>query len=217
MNSHSSSVTIQGQLLQAPRHICCFFDSRAQQYRTLIPYFAEGLANGEQVLTVMDGQQIPDHNRRLAMGGIPVKQALESRQLCSYATDETYLLGGRFEKGRMLRMLDETLKQVRASGFKRLRTCGDMSWVLRNMPGTGEAIEYESEVNRFLDHHDATFVCVYDANRISGSMMRDILNTHSLVLMNGAVYQNPYYLQPNEYTATLKARRAETLQMAGDI
>lgn len=212
----TNHVTIQGRRLDAPRHICCFFDTRDQQYETLIPYFAEGLANGEQVLTVMDSDLMTDHVRRLTNGGLPVEAAQKSGQMSSYCTDDTYLKGGRFAKDRMLEMLGAALKESAKNGFKRLRTCGDMAWTLRNMPGTGEVVEYESEVNLFLNDYDASFLCLYDASQISGSTMRDVLNTHSHVLMNGLIYENPYYLSPSRYRKTLLARRADTARTMGE-
>lgn len=210
-------VTVQGHSLNPPRHICCFFESRNQQYETLIPYFAEGLANGEKVMSVMDRDLIPDHDQRLSQAGIRVDSVRQSGQICTYCVDDTYLQGGCFAKHRMLTMLKNELAQLAHSGFSRLRTCGDMSWVLRNMPGTAEFLEYESEVNTFLGQYDATFMCVYDANQISGSTMRDILNTHSHILLGNVLYVNPYYLTPEEYNRTIITRRAAARHLdAGD-
>lgn len=179
----------------------------------LTPYFAEGIANREKVMTVMDGHLFDDHFRRLTVGGIQVQSAKESGHLCTYCTEETYLKGGSFGKDRMLSMLKAELEAIGKSGFTSLRTCGDMSWLLRNMPVAEEALAYESEVNRLLEFHDATFMCLYDANKVSGGMMRDILNTHSHVFMGTVVYENPYFIKPDDYRRTAMARRAATAEL----
>jgi hypothetical protein len=209
------TVTIRGKELPPPRHICCFFDSRDQQYETLTPYIAEGLSNGEKVMSVMDSDLFDDHHQRLKKGGVAVETAQQSGHLCTFSTDETYLKGGRFAKARMLSMLDSELKQIAGSRYSRLRTCGDMSWLMRNTDSVAEALEYESDVNKLLDTYDASFMCVYDVNNISGSMMRDILNTHSHVLMCNVIYDNPYYVTPEAYRQSLAARRSATTRLSG--
>lgn len=176
----------------------------------LAPYIAEGLEQGEKVLNVLDGHLIDDHHRRLSDAGIAVAAARESGRLCTHASDQTYLTGGHFDKARMLAMLTRELVTISEQGFTRLRTCGEMSWMQKHAGSTEQILAYESEVNGLLDGHDATFMCVYDVNPISGTLMRDVLNTHSQVLMGTALYENPYYLRPAEYRKSLLARRAAT-------
>ncbi|MBA3936592.1 MAG: MEDS domain-containing protein [Planctomycetes bacterium] len=206
----SRSVNVSGRALTPPRHICCFFDSRNQQYETLVPYVLDGLANGEKVLMVMDSEFLDDHHARLRSGGVAVDAAQANGHLCSHCTDTTYLAGGSFEKARMYRMLEEELQSLPARSFTSLRTFGDMNWALRDMEGIDEIMDYEMTVNDLLAKHDATFMCGYDANRISGHTMLDILATHSHVLMGTVVHENPYYVPPEEYRRSLMARRANT-------
>ncbi len=210
-------VHVCGHRLSPPRHICCFFDSRDQQYEVLSPYFQEGLANGEEVLCIMEGHCIGDHRARLNARGIDVAAKEGSGQLKTLTSDDTYLAGGSFDKDRMYAILAERLGDLQSTGFTGIRTCGDMEWALRNMPGTEELMEYESEVNRLLvDRPNATFVCVYDANRVTGRAMLDILGTHSHVVIGNVVHDNPYYLSPSEYRRTILARRAASTALATD-
>ncbi len=209
-------VTVSGIRLTPPRHICCFFDSRDQQYQTLVPYIMEGIANGEKTLTIMDSEWLDDHDQRLAAGGVAVDAATQAGHLCSLCTTETYLNGGSFAKLRMYQALEEQLKALPASSFTSLRTFGDMSWMLRNVSGIEELLEYESEVNNLLKVHDATFMCGYDANRIIGRTLLNILATHSHVLIGTKVHENPYYQSPEMFHQTLLARRASTRSGLGD-
>lgn len=48
------SVTLCGETLTGPRHICSFFDSREEQYEMPLRYFKEGLDNGEEVMPKYD-------------------------------------------------------------------------------------------------------------------------------------------------------------------
>lgn len=181
-------VTSCGHGLKPPRHSCRFFDSREQQYAARLPYFAEGLTNGERVLTVMDRDVMEDHNQRLAATGLPQGGA----GMCTLCSEDTYLAGGAFSKDRMCQMVERELTEMQRLGFSGIRTCEDMQWALRNMSGTDELLAYESDVNELLSRYDATFLCVYDASRISARMMLDVLSTHSHVVIGDAVHGNPY-------------------------
>ncbi len=212
LSSSSRCVTLCGhQLTQG--HICCFFDSRDQQYEALTPYFAEGIAQGEQVLGVLDAELHDDHHARLSKGGVPVQTAVRTGQLRTLKSDDTYLGGGRFSKAVMYRMLEDELKGIGQRGYTALRTCGDMAWALRNMPGTDELMEYESEVNDLLQIYPATFVCLYDAARVSGRAMLDIISTHSHVMIGGVVHENSYAMAPDEFRRSFLARRAATTSL----
>lgn len=75
-------------------------------------------------------------------------------------------------------------------------------------------MEYESEVNRLLvGRNDATFLCVYDSNRIGGRAMLDILSTHSHVIIGNVVHENPYCMSPDEYKRTFLAKRTATTSL----
>lgn len=204
-------VHVCGHRLSTPRHICCFFDSRDQQYEVLTPYFQEGLAQGEEVFCIMEQHFVDEHRARLAAAGIDVPRQERSGHLKTTTSDDTYLAGGRFGKERMYHVLASRLAALQKTSFTGIRTCGDMEWALRNMPGTEELMEYESEVNRLLVGRDnATFLCVYDANRISGKAMLDILSTHSHVVIGKDVHQNPYCMDPDAYKRAFLTRRAAT-------
>src|ERR687896_2085200 len=65
------SIRLCGQEIDQPGHICAFFDSRDEEYETLIPYFRDGVDAGEQVLNVLDEARLRDHRDRLEAGGGP--------------------------------------------------------------------------------------------------------------------------------------------------
>jgi len=192
--------TVSGHLLTRSAHICAFFDSEQQEYACLVPYFAEGLARGEQVVTIRDASCCNQHADRLrSSGAIPVDEAIRANRLRVVASEETYLNDGVFEVERMYQMLRDLLTEAPAQGFTRVRTCGEMSWALRDMPGTDELMQYESRVNQLTQEHDCTLMCTYDVNRFSGRAIMDVLATHPMVLLGDRVYENPYYEQPAEF------------------
>ena len=196
-------VTLCGRKLVSAAHLCAFFESEKQEYDCLVPYFTEGLAQGEQVVTIRDADQTGKHTARLrSLMPEYIDSAVRRNQLRVVASEETYLKDGCFESERMFNMLESVLEDATAN-FGRVRTCGDMTWALREMPGTHELMEYESRVNQLTTEHDCTLMCVYDVNKFSGRAVMDVLATHPMVVMGDRIYENPYYVEPRQFLQTL--------------
>jgi hypothetical protein len=204
--------TIWGRDIGESAHICAFFDSQEQEYACLGPYFAEGLAQGEQVVTIRDAGDCSEHVQRLKqVMSQSLDEPIASDQLRVVASEEAYLQNGCFESERMYQMLEAMLGEVKSGPYKRVRTCGAMSWALRELPGTEELMDYESRVNRLTQAHDCTLMCVYDINKFSGRAVMDVLATHPLVVMGDRIYENPYYVQPNDFLHSLIKRGSAPL------
>jgi hypothetical protein len=205
-------VTMCGQVLPNATHICAFFDSTQQEHDCLIPYFAEGLAQGEQVVTIRDAEKCDEHRNMLRDRlPIPLDDSIQNNQLRIVASEETYLKDGVFEQERMYSMLEQVLREAASGPYKRVRTCGDMTWALRDMPGTDGLMEYESRVNKLTREHDCTLMCVYDVNKFSGRAVMDVLATHPMVVMGDRIYENPYYVEPTDFLRTLVRRGSAPL------
>ncbi len=164
------------------------------------------------MITIRDAERCNAHVERLrASGAIPVDDAVRANRLRVVASEETYLQDGVFEVERMYRMIESVLAEAPPNGFSRVRTCGEMSWALRDMPGTDELMQYESRVNQLTQEHDCTLMCTYDVNLFSGRAMMDVLATHPIVLLGDRIYENPYYRKPEDFLPSLIRRGASPL------
>src|SRR4051812_6242924 len=103
------SVTLCDHDLGEPGHICAFFDSKAEQYEVLSPYYREGIDQGEQVITIVDRDAVGGHLTRMKANGVPVDQAIDEGQLKVYSAEDTYTLGGSFAAERMYDTLQGAL------------------------------------------------------------------------------------------------------------
>ena len=125
-----SPVTVCGRKLPYATHICAFFDSDQQEYDCLVPYFAEGLAQGEQVVTIRDADKLSSHRAQLQdRMATPIGDAMNTDQFRFLASEETYVQDGFFGHERMGLMLEEVLKAAERGPFGRVRTCGDASLI----------------------------------------------------------------------------------------
>lgn len=204
-------LTLCGEILYAPIHVCAFFDSRDEQYNVIVPYINEGLDNKEQIINILESDCHHDHCERLSNAGIPVQEKIASNQLNVLASEDTYLSGGSFAAEKMLKLLEDALVEARSEGYESVRACGEMVWALKNLPGTDELIEYEARLNLLTPKHSCSLICMYDINRFSGRVLADVLSTHSHVILNGKIHKNPYYIEPLEFLPTLQRRRQSSL------
>jgi hypothetical protein len=191
------NVTLCGRSLEQPGHICAFFDSRAQQYDVLSPYYKEGIDAGEEVITIVDAHEHDAHCQHMRLRGIPVDAAMSSELLKVFTAETTYTADGKFDATRMYDLLQGALADAKRKG-RRVRTSGVMDWSARGAPGTEQLMDYESRVNVLVPLYDCTLLCVYDLAKISGEMMMDILTTHPYVVHRRRIIQNPHYVAPIE-------------------
>ncbi|HMJ67613.1 MAG TPA: MEDS domain-containing protein [Cyclobacteriaceae bacterium] len=196
-------VTLCGETLTAPLHICAFFDSREEQYEVLLPWLKEGINSNEEVLTILSSDSHKDHCSRLSHAGIPVEEVLTKGQLKIVATEDSYIQGGTFAAKRMFDIVEQALIDAQKGPYGNLRACGDMEWALKHLPGTDELIEYEARLNLLTPKHDCSILCGYDINKFSGSAIADVLATHPQVIMNGRIHMNPHYVDPVEFLGKL--------------
>src|ERR1700722_15702142 len=124
------SITLCGQQLAGPRHLCAFFDSREDQYAAFLPYFREGLENQEQAIYILDRSRHAEAKDQMDGFGIHVERDSATNQLQDLSSDETYIQGDMFAADRMFEMLENVLSTARSGPFGKVRTLGEMDWAL---------------------------------------------------------------------------------------
>lgn len=188
-------------------HICAFFNSRDEEYGVLNPFYKQGVEQNEKNLHIIDAALFDDHRERLSAGGMNAAHCEACGQLevvgwrTAYLDDE-----GKFDKDRMLGIVDHLTGVGRDAGFSRLRIMGNMNWVFDETVDASDLIAYEAGVNDVLARNRQPAVCVYDVAKLSGAMMMDLLRTHPLTLINGVVHENPYFTPPAQMIAELRER-----------
>ncbi|WP_125720498.1 MEDS domain-containing protein [Flavobacterium ustbae] len=187
--------SVCGETMQAPMHICGFFDSKEQQYEVIIPYIMEGLEANEKVINILEGSRHGEHCRCLADNGISITENLVNGQLEILASENTYTKDGVFAAEKMYKMLESNLLSASRAGYESVRACGDMVWALKNLPGTDELLEYEASLNELTPKHSCSLICMYDTNSFSPEMLEDILRTHPYVIQDGKISKNIKYVE----------------------
>ena len=180
-------------------HLCGFYRS-AERDDMLVSFLAAGLRTGDKCICVLDAAR-PES--LLALFDDPqAKERLERRQLELIDFEDAYPTSGPFVPDRMVEFWERSVQSaLEGGGYRFFRAAGEMTWALRDMPGVDQLATFESEVNRFMPRYPQVYLCVYDIEQFSGEQILDVLRTHPKVLLGGMVFDNPYYVEPDEFLA----------------
>lgn len=198
----SMAMGLPGVSLAPGDHICAFYRGAAQRDELLVPYLREGLLAGDKCVCVTDDPDADEAVRALA-DELDVDVSLATGQLEPMCSESAYLVGGYFAIDRMIEFWEGAVGgAVRRDGFGFVRSVGEMTWALRDLPGVEHLLAYEARLNDFLPRYPQVILCLYDLERFSnGQILLDILRTHPKVLLSGQLLDNPWYVEPDEYLA----------------
>jgi hypothetical protein len=82
-----------------------------------------------------------------------------------------------------------------------------MEWALEDRPGVDTLLEYEAAVSAVLFTNPV--VCTYDLRRLGEDVVVDVVRTHPLIIVGGALQANPFFVPPNEFLHELRGRRRD--------
>jgi hypothetical protein len=198
MKATAAPIPFAGSRLDRHRHVCALFSSPQEEYDTLLPFVRDGLERGERAYHVLPSQYREEHLEQLRSAGIDVAAAQRRRQLEVATPQETYLRGGRFNKDAMLALTQEVLKSGATLGFPLTRLIAHAERVLEDRSSINDWIEYEARLNDVLPGYDDPVICTYDANLLNGAIAVDILRTHPVAIVGGLLWENPFFVPPQE-------------------
>lgn len=194
---------------QTGDHICALFRNEEQRRRVVGRYIAEGLLGGEKVLCIVDtrpASEVLDCVRPYA----DAAPYLAKGQLVILHACEAYLKGGRFDCERMLALWKEQSARAAAEGYPRTRVTGETGWWHPHCPGGDRFVEYETRLNGAIAGLPTMVLCQYDINTTAPELLLDVIAVHPVLVIDGEVCQNTYYVPASECSgAKAAAARVE--------
>ena len=201
-------IPFAGSLLDETRHVCAFFHSDDDEYRTLLPFIKDGFHCGHKAIHVVNPDQREQHSQRLADAGIDPVATQQSGQLELRVNTDVYLPDGRFDPDRMIAVFEGLASGNTTGGFPLSRICCRMDWAIEDRSRVDDVIEFESRVNEVWRHHDDAVICTYHLGQFGGDAVMDIMRTHPMVVIGGMLQRNPFYIPPEQFLAEFRQRRA---------
>jgi hypothetical protein len=119
-------------------------------------------------------------------GGLEVTPYLKSGQLDILPASQVYAPRGRFEPAETIAGLKDLLDRVLREGYPALRLMGEMTWALRQWPGSEQLADYELAANCLFPKSKLIALCQYDATRFPPALVASISRSHPLVFMEVA-------------------------------
>lgn len=172
---HSAHPTLDW--IRAGDHVCQFYDQAEELGDVLVPYFKAGLERGESCLWIAGepyGAGRADSAMRSAVADFDQRAA--TGQMRILARDEWYgtygALGADEAIRDRLRWKDEAL----ASGFKGVRSGGDLSGLYESR--LDAFLEYERAADKAFRHQPMAAICCYCLARFSGKRVLDVMHRH---------------------------------------
>lgn len=185
--------------LKTGSHLCCLYVSEEERDETIVPYISSGLYKSEQILYIVDSTTGEHVLNILKKEGQNIENFLNTDKVEIHSSDSTYLKDGVFDPDRMIELLRQKTEDSLSLGFTCLRVTGEMTWALRDLPGSDKLIEYEAKLNNFFLNNKAIGMCQYDMRRFSSEILLDVLSTHPLAVIGTEIYDNFYYIPPDEF------------------
>jgi hypothetical protein len=174
-------------------HVCAIYSSPAEQWVTAARFIAQGLRTGERCLFAgYSAEDLVGFRAALRHEQIDPDEANARGALILLTKEEAHLRDGCFDSERMLRMLNDAVEDALNDGYTAFRTCGDMTWLLDDAPGSLRVAEYEALVTSLFRNVRALAMCQYDRTRLPAALLDHGLGTHPTVLMDGHHLDNPF-------------------------
>ena len=197
----SIALGINGLSIAPGTHICAFFRGVSERDQIMVPFLREGLRAGNKCMCIIDDEVEGVRDALGADGGFSA--GAERHRLDIRSSKETYLRRGMFSTQEMLNFWDDSVgSALKEDGFPFVRSVGETTWTMKELPGLHDFMSYEAELNRFVPRYPQVIMCLYDLDRFSGQNLVEILKTHPKVLMGGTVLENLHYMDPQEFLAS---------------
>jgi hypothetical protein len=197
------SVGFSDDRVPAGTHICYLFGDDAERQDVLARFFAAGRSARERMLLLADADVPEDIAGKLSARGVSPGDDFAAHSARDYYYDD-----GTFGDVRMLDLVRSFFEEAMAGGYAGARGSGDMSWVLRNIPGADKVMEYEARLTDQLAKYPATCLCQYDVRLFGGAALMDVLSVHPYTLLRGQMIKNPFFIEPAQFLERYRATRS---------
>lgn len=184
-------------------HMCLVFTQEEERVNALLKYLLSGLQEDERCIAFSENLSEQDIKSFLVLNKIDYNEKKSSTAISLSGTNKVYFPEGCFDPEKMLTLLTNYYLESQKLGFRGARVIGEMEPQIETIPGGERLLEYESRVSLLVKKYPITAICQYDANKFNGSTIMDVLKVHPKMIVNGTVVQNPFFIEPEIYLASI--------------
>lgn len=205
---HSSELCEELNRLKSNDHLCLIYELAVEWRTTIIPFLAMGLKQGEKCIYILG-----THSKDRILGylreeGVDVVDAEKSGRLLFLHHTDAYTEKGHFDTDEMISLLVKEVEKGIAEGYHVIRMMQEIGPIFKDQPNTEHLLEYEAKLNRdFFSKYPCTCICLYDRWRSDPGVIKNAIMTHPLLMRSYQIYQNFYYVVPEEFLVQKRDER----------
>eukprot|EP01102_Stenamoeba_stenopodia_P005397 TRINITY_DN1601_c0_g1_i1.p1 TRINITY_DN1601_c0_g1~~TRINITY_DN1601_c0_g1_i1.p1 ORF type:complete len:734 (+),score=187.93 TRINITY_DN1601_c0_g1_i1:175-2376(+) len=206
--------------LSQSQHMCCIFETEEECLMLMRSFILGGILTNEKTLYLIERPDQIDITLNLLKDEVFIETEeledgteimhrrsvfdfYERGQIVFLLHSESYTKGEVFDCDRSIRQIIEFRDTALKEGYRGSRVTGCPSFahhMERVCPGTvDQLIEYESKLNYFFSQQkDCHAWCQYNKTNFSHSTLLSILTTHPTAVVSNEIYDNFYYIPPEE-------------------
>ncbi|MDP2854431.1 MAG: MEDS domain-containing protein [Smithellaceae bacterium] len=181
-------------------HFCGLYESEAERDLIMFGYLAQGLRERELLVCCPDEKHY-DHALDSVHALCPDVERPDPDSFRLFHSHELYYPEGHFSPQDMLKAHNDIWDENLQNGERNVRGTAEMLWALTKIPGIEHLMAYESLLNTFIWGKAWISICLYDVNRFPGSTIMKVLQVHPFVITGGGIYENPYFVRPEQWLA----------------
>ncbi|MFA5355990.1 MAG: MEDS domain-containing protein [Candidatus Omnitrophota bacterium] len=185
-------------------HLCSIYRDKNEQLSSVLSYIKGGLFRGDKIISILTEGTRSIFVKTLSDLGLELEKCREWGQFIFIDDKEFYLGQGCFDPDRIIQMVTQEQNNAAMSGYKGVRGIAEMDCFLSRAPGTEKLIEYESNLNYFFPGSRLTSICHYREDLFDEDTLLGVLYTHPKAIIYGKLYDNHYYIPPEQFPARLK-------------
>lgn len=165
--------------MDAARHQCFIYDGAPSVH---LPHIAQSLIEQlgakRRCLYLNSPPMVVGMRWHLTSAGLDLADHLK-RGALTLSSDQGHLAAGKFDVGRMLGLLRQSLAQALADGYEGLWASGDMTWEFGSETNFDKLADYERRLDDFIrDNPGLGGVCLYHRATLPPHAVETALATH---------------------------------------
>lgn len=193
------SLGFTDQKVPVGTHMCLIFTRDEERKDSLLKFLLSGLESKERMACFSSKMDEKSLRKFFKDHQISYDERKQAGAISLSGTSEVYFQDDEFDPDRMINTLTQFYNESLEMGFPASRVIGEMIPEVENVKGGERLLEYECKISMLLRDHPITSVCQYDANSFDGATIMEVLKVHPQMIVNGAVINNPFFIEPEEY------------------
>ncbi|TYB85314.1 MAG: PAS domain S-box protein, partial [Kosmotoga sp.] len=187
-------------------HLCLLYEERDVWADTIVHFIHEGLKQNQKCIYVADENTAQEIRDTFNDKDIDISEYESTGQLVITSNRETYTKKGHFDP--MIKLLISETEKAIEEGYNALRVTGEITPALHGIKGSEKILEYETKLNRDLfPNYPCAVMCQYDMQKFDPEIIKGVILAHPLVVKDGKIYRNFYYIQPEDLLNQKKSER----------